>query len=290
MVTHWNCLSRISRLQHKWNGKAGDSRVIRLGNSRNYWRVSERQADLRRLPGPVQTVTVPAGPKEVVFDLEHTAVMVIDMQNDFCSPGGWLHSIGVETAPLLKPVGRLNRLLPAMRGAGVPVIWVNWGNRDDRMNLPPSVLHVYNPDGKGNGIGDPLPGNGSRVLEKGSWGAAVVDGLRVEPQDIRIDKYRMSGFWDTPLDSVLRNLNVHTVLFAGVNLDQCVMHTLQDAVCLGYDGILLEDCCATSSPPFCTEATLYNIKQCYGFVADSEALLGALDEPVREGGTSDAAG
>ncbi|WP_258168145.1 cysteine hydrolase family protein [Paenibacillus sp. AR247] len=132
------------------------------------------------------------------------------------------------------------------------------------------------------GIGSPLPDTGSKVLEQGSWGAALIDRMVPEPGDIRVDKYRISGFWDTPLDSILRNLDVKTLLFAGVNLDQCVMHTLQDAVCLGYDAILLEDCCATSSPAYCTEAALYNIKQCYGFVAGSEDLLQACTRKERD--------
>jgi ureidoacrylate peracid hydrolase len=254
----------------------GGITMQRLGNSKSYWRVSREAVDLRRESRPPVSVAFKAQPQHLTLDLERSAVIVVDMQNDFCSPGGWLASIGVDTSVLLAPVGPLRRLLPALRRAGVPVIWLNWGNREDRMNLSPSVLHVYNPDGAGNGIGSPLPGNGSRVLEKGSWGAAIIDALPAEPGDIYVDKYRMSGFWDTPLDSILRNLGVHTLLFAGVNLDQCVMHTLQDAVCLGYDAVLLEDCCATSSPAFCAEAALYNIKQCYGFVADSDALLEAL--------------
>jgi ureidoacrylate peracid hydrolase len=86
----------------------------------------------------------------------------------------------------------------------------------------------------------------------------------------------MSGFWDTPLDSILRNVNVNTLFFAGVNVDQCVMATLEDAVCLGYDAILLEDCSATTSPAFCEEATLYNVKQCYGFVAQSTSVLSGM--------------
>jgi ureidoacrylate peracid hydrolase len=86
----------------------------------------------------------------------------------------------------------------------------------------------------------------------------------------------MSGFWDTPLDSILRNLDITTLLFAGVNLDQCVMCTLQDANFLGYDCILIEDCAATTSPDFCREATIYNIKQCFGFVVSSEVLGDAL--------------
>jgi len=74
-----------------------------------------------------------------------------------------------------------------------------------------------------------------------------VEELEQMPQDIRVDKYRMSGFWDTPLDSILRNLG-RTTLFAGVNADQCVMVTLQDANFLGYDCVLIKDCTGTTSP------------------------------------------
>ncbi len=114
------------------------------------------------------------------------------------------------------------------------------------------------------------------MLEKGSWSAAVVDELPIATTDIQIDKYRMSGFWDTPLDSVLRNLGVTTLLFAGVNADQCVMCTLQDANFLGCDCVLLQDCTATTSPPFCMQATLYNVRQCLGFVAQSADLTSGL--------------
>ncbi|MBM7566018.1 cysteine hydrolase family protein [Paenibacillus sacheonensis] len=266
----------------------------RLGNRKRAWRVSREHVDLSGSAGTrdanasagassaeeeadaSSVISFEAQPQRLTLDLERTAIIVVDMQNDFCSPGGWLDSIGVDTAPLLSPVDPLNRLLPALRAADVPVVWLNWGNRPDRLNLSPSVLHVYNPDGAGVGIGDPLPGNGSLVLEKGSWGAALIDGLVPEQEDVRVDKYRMSGFWDTPLDSILRNMDITTLLFAGVNLDQCVMHTLQDAGCLGYDVVLLADCCATSSPDYCAEGAIYNIKQCYGFVAESADVLGAL--------------
>ncbi len=86
----------------------------------------------------------------------------------------------------------------------------------------------------------------------------------------------MSGFWDTPLDSILRNLRLETLLFGGVNLDQCVLHTLADANFLGYDTILVEDCSATTNPDFCREATLLNIRQIFGFTLGSAALLDGL--------------
>ncbi|ATU72798.1 Peroxyureidoacrylate/ureidoacrylate amidohydrolase RutB [Gluconacetobacter sp. SXCC-1] len=247
-------------------------------NTRNRWQVSDTTASLVRPQVAPRPVTVMAPPKQVTFDLARTAIIVIDMQNDFCHPEGWLAGIGVDITPARAPIAPLARLLPALRGADVPVVWVNWGNRKDLANIPPSLLHVYDPAGQGVGLGGTLPVRGARVLEQGSWSAGIVDELVPAPDDIHIDKYRMSGFWDTMLDSVLRNLRVDTLLFAGVNMDQCVMATLQDASCLGYDCILLEDCAATTSPDFCARATVYNVRQCFGFVTSSDECLRAMKD------------
>jgi nicotinamidase-related amidase len=225
---------------------------------------------------PVRRAHLAAEPQNVVMDLARTAIVVIDMQNDFCAPGGWVEHIGGDPTPDRAPIEPLRRLLPALREAGVPVIWVNWGNRPDLANMPPNQIHLYKPHGHGVGLGDPLPGNGARVLEKGSWAAAVVDELKPLPGDIEVDKHRISGFWDTPLDSILRNRGIRTVLFAGVNTDQCVLHSLTDANFLGYGCVLLSDCCATTSPAFCTEATIWNVKKCFGFVSDSARMLQSL--------------
>jgi nicotinamidase-related amidase len=250
---------------------------VMLGPSpQNAWRVSPTEADLVRRPAPPLVAEIAAEPQRIAIDLRRTACIVVDMQNDFCAPGGWLQHIGVDIAPARRPIAPLQRLLPCLRMAGVPVVWLNWGNRPDRLNLSPALLHVYKPDGCGVGLGDPLPASGAPVLQKGSWAAAMVDELAPAEGDIHVDKYRMSGFWDTPLDSILRNLAVTTLLFAGVNLDQCVMCTLQDANFLGYDCVLIEDCAATTSPEFCREATLYNVKQCFGFVVGSAALTDGL--------------
>lgn len=253
------------------------SDLLPLGSSpTNRWAVDDARADLVRPAVAARPLSFAAEPQTLTIDLARTACIVIDMQNDFCHPDGWLAHIGVDVAPARRPIDPLAALLPQLRGADVPVIWVNWGNRPDRLNLSPSLLHVYKPTGKGTGLGDPLPKSGAKVLEKDSWAAAVVDELEIAPQDIRVDKYRMSGFWDTPLDSILRNLGITTLLFAGVNADQCVLCTLQDANFLGYDCIMLTDCSATTSPGYCWDATLYNVKQCFGFVADGAAIRKAL--------------
>ncbi|WP_375464465.1 cysteine hydrolase family protein [uncultured Methylobacterium sp.] len=249
----------------------------RLGIGRTYhWRASAERVDMAMAqPAPVP-LDLPTAPQAVTIDLLRTAIIVVDMQNDFCAAGGWVDHLGADFTPDRAPIAPLQRLLPPLRAAGVPVIWVNWGNRPDLANMPPNQIHLYKPTGTGIGLSDPLPGHGAKVLEKDSWAAAVVDELAPEPADIRVDKYRISGFWDTPLDSILRNLGTRTVLFAGVNTDQCVLHSLTDANFLGYGCILVEDCCATTSPAFCTEATVWNVKKCFGFVTGSEAILEAL--------------
>ena len=248
-----------------------------LGFGSQYlWQASTEEVDMAMPAPPPIRVSLSCQPQHVTIDLRRTAIIVIDMQNDFCAKDGWVDHLGVDYSPDRAPIAPLQRLLPALRRAGVPVVWVNWGNRPDLANMPPNQIHLYKPHGSGIGLGDPLPGSGAHVLEKDSWAAAIVDELKPEPHDIRVDKYRISGFWDTPLDSILRNLGTKSLLFAGVNTDQCVLHSLTDANFLGYGCILVDDCCATTSPDFCTEATIWNVKKCFGFVTGSDAIIKSL--------------
>jgi nicotinamidase-related amidase len=227
-------------------------------------------------PPEPRRATIACEPQSVTVDLNRIALIIIDMQNDFCAKGGWVDHLGVDYTPDRAPIAPLQKRLPPLREAAVPIIWVNWGNRPDLANMPPNQIHLYKPHGSGIGLGDPLPGSQARVLEKDSWAAAVVDELPQETTDIKVDKYRISGFWDTPLDSILRELGTKSILFAGVNTDQCVLHSLTDANFLGYGCILVDDCCATTSPDFCTEATIWNVKKCFGFVTGSEAIIRSL--------------
>jgi nicotinamidase-related amidase len=253
-----------------------DLPLRQLGIAPNAWTVNNEMADITRPPLNPQPVILATETKTLRIDLAKSALLIIDMQNDFCHPDGWLSHIGVDVTPARQPIAPLQNLIPLLREVNIPIVWINWGNRPDLLNISAGISHVYNPTGDGIGLGDALPKNGAKVLMKGSWAAAVVDELIQLPQDICVDKYRMSGFWDTALDSILKNLGRTTLFFAGVNADQCVMTTLQDANFLGYDCILLEDCTATTSPEYCWQATLYNVKQCFGFVSDSPAMIKAI--------------
>jgi nicotinamidase-related amidase len=234
---------------------------MQLGSaSANQWRILPDLIDISRGERARNPLRIAARGKDVILDLAATAMIVIDMQDLFCRLRP-----GESETPTAAPIEPLQRLLPHLRERDVPVIWLNWGNRPDKLNQAPGVIHPFHRQG------GPIP----PILDKDSPDAAIIAGLSPAPADIRIDKYRLSGFWDTELDSVLRNLRAQTLLFAGVNLDQCVYATLMDAHCLGYDCVLVEDCAATRSPEFCTEATLYNVERGLGFVTTSAALLAA---------------
>jgi nicotinamidase-related amidase len=248
----------------------------------NQWRVGANHVSLVRPAVESRPVALSAEPQDLVVDAARSAFVVVDMQNDFCAKGGFLDYRGVDITPDRKPIDPIARIVPRLRAFGVPIIWLNWGVRADLLNASPALLHAHNPDGQGADLGGTIPG-GAPILLEGGWGAAIVDGLVPDARDIRVTKYRYSGFWDTELDSILRNLGVQSLFFAGVNADQCVMSTLQDAMFLGYDCILVEDCVGTTSPAYCLQATLYNVKLLYGFVTRSAAIAHALEKAKHSG-------
>ncbi|MFM6311733.1 MAG: isochorismatase family protein, partial [Dolichospermum sp.] len=116
----------------------------KLGVLPNAWEVNQTLADITRPEKTPQPVVLATETKTLRCDLSKAAIIVIDMQNDFCHPDGWLAHIGVDVTPAQQPIAPLQQLLPQIRAAGVPVIWLNWGNRHDLLNISAGLLHVYN--------------------------------------------------------------------------------------------------------------------------------------------------
>lgn len=243
--------------------------------------VTDDRVDMTRPAGTARTASFPAQPQTIAIDLDRTAVVIVDMQNDFCSHGGWFHTLGVDVAPIHAIYPNIRRVTDSARAKGLPIIWVGFGTRPDRANLHPIVRYPFARVGGGMGLGDPITGTGRsephNILQKDSWGAEVVPELAAQPGDIFVDKHRISGFIDTPLDSILRNLDVKTVAFMGVNSDECVFGTLIDASFHGYDTIMIEDGTATSSPPACHDAALYQVRFCFGFTMTSQDWARGLE-------------
>ena len=172
----------------------------------------------------------------------------------------------------------IERLATGLRRADIPVIWLNWGVRADRANLP-SLTVEKGRSGQSPTYSDPSPSGRGHILVRDEWGAAIADGLTVAPSDLIVHKHRISGFWDNELNSILRQRGITTLLFAGVNIDRCVFSTLQDANFLGYDCMLIEDSCQTVSPDFVRDAVLYLVRLLHGVVATSDAILTASGQP-----------
>jgi ureidoacrylate peracid hydrolase len=221
---------------------------------------------------------VPATPQSADIDLNAAALIVVDMQNDFVHPDGWFAGKGIDLTPIRAVIPAIERLATGLRRADIPVIWLNWGVRADRANLP-SLTVEKGRNGHSPTYSDPSPSGRGRILVRDDWGAAIADGLTVAPSDLVVHKHRLSGFWDNELDSILRQRGITTLLFAGVNIDRCVFSTLQDANFLGYDCMLVEDSCQTVSPDFVRDAVLYLVRLLHGVVATSDAILTASGQP-----------
>ncbi len=141
----------------------------------------------------------------------------------------------------------------------------NWGNRVGPAGTCRPIKSIStSPAGPVSSARAAVPAAMRTVLEKDSWRPR--SSMSYHAGDAGGRQHRIRRFPATLADSVLRNLGTRTILFAGVNTDQCVFCTLTDANFLGYGCVMIEDCCATTSPDFCTQASVWNVKKCYGFV------------------------
>ncbi len=217
-----------------------------------------------------------AAPSDLSFDASGTALIIVDMQNDFLHPEGWFPAAGIDPAPLTAVIDPIREVAGAMRSAGIPVIWLNWGVLPGAPEVPLPLKRKGSRDGQRPTYGDPSTTGHGRILVQGDWGARTIDELAPEPEDIVVHKHRLTGFHDNELDSVLRNLGVRTLFFAGVNIDRCVYATLCDAAARGFECVLIEDACATSSPRYVTDAILYLVPLLHGSVATRASVLDAL--------------
>ena len=242
----------------------------------NTWAMDDAGISLVRAQIEPKALRFDARPQGIEIDIARSAVIVIDMQNDFCHPEGWFAQKGLSLVATRKPIPVLQKLLPAWRMAGGKVVWLNWGIRADRLNLSPTIQFKGKKTPDGVGYAERSPIDRGPSLVRGEWGAQVVEELVIEADDITVFKHRLSGFWDNELDTILRQQGITTLLFTGVNTDRCVFSSLQDAGFLGYDCVLLADACSTSSPAYVSRAILFIVQQLHGFVATTGALMPAL--------------
>lgn len=207
-----------------------------------------------------------AKPEPTAFDPSTTALIVVDMQNGYCSPGGYFSHLGVDLAPTQQVIPAVAELVRTVRGAGVQVIWLQngWDAEQKEAGGPGSVNQL-----KGNSLKlmRKRPELYGTLLTKGTWDYELVKELTPEGADIVIPKPRYSGFAGTQLDSILRSRRIQTLLVCGVATNVCVESTIRDAFFLEYYPVLIRDACYQAGPDFIQQATIYNVEQFFGWSA-----------------------
>ncbi|MGD1854629.1 MAG: cysteine hydrolase family protein [Leptolyngbyaceae cyanobacterium] len=220
----------------------------------------------------VHHITVPAQPYPLKLDLAYTALLVIDMQNDFCTTGGWADRKGFDVSQTQKPIQPLQTLLESLRQTPVTIIHTREGHRPDLSDCPP---HKLARSKKQNAeIGS--EGAMGRLLTRGSKSHDFVDELQPVSGEIVLDKPGKGAFVATDLDLILRQRGIQQLLLTGVTTECCVHTTLRTANDLGYECLLLEDCCASLNPEF-HRISVEMTQTIFGWVTTSGKLLTAVN-------------
>lgn len=219
------------------------------------------------------TLTVHARPFDFHFDVEHTALIVIDMQRDFLEPGGFGAALGNDVSLLRAIIPTVRRVMDAWRAAGGLLIHTREGHAPDLSDCPPAKRLRGSPSLR---IGDPGPMG--RILIQGEPGHAIVPELAPWEDEPVIDKPGKGAFHDTWLQELLISRGITHLLFMGVTTEVCVHTTMREANDRGLDCLLIEDGTESYFPAF-KAATLEMIRAqggIVGWTAPSAALLDSL--------------
>ena len=229
-----------------------------------------------------KNIHIMANPDSIAINASSTAVIVVDMENDFGAKGGMMDRAGINISMIQKVINPTAKVLAAARQAGIKIIYLKMGYHPDLSDLgiegsPNRVRHLYVH------VGDTISapnGSKSRILIRDNWGTDIIPELKPHADDIVIYKTRFSGFYQTDLDSILKKLGKKYIIVTGCTTSVCVESTVRDAMFRDYSAVVLEDCTAEpigyDLPSSNHEASLLRIQRLFGWVSNSEEFIKAL--------------
>jgi ureidoacrylate peracid hydrolase len=222
-----------------------------------------------------KAIHLPARPEALDLPASKTAVIVVDLQNGYSSPGGYRDIIGRDIGPAKGVIRNTSRILEAARRAGLTIVFLQngWDPELKSTGGPGSPnWHKSNPLKLMRGRKD-LEG---KILTHGSWDYELVTELVPQKDDFVVPKARYSGFCGTDLDSILRARDIRHLIFTGIATNVCVESTLREAYHREYFCVLVDDATQQSGPDFVQKAVVYSVETFLGWVTTTDQLCGAL--------------
>ena|ERR1700736_4322816 len=233
------------------------------------------------------SVTLDAKPEPIAIDPAQSAVIVVDMENDFVAKGGMFDRAGVDISGAQKAIAPTARVLEAARQARLKIVYLKMGYRPDLSDLG-TADSVNRTRHLRFGVGQKIQapdGRESRLLIRDTWDTDIVAELKPQASDIVIYKTRFSGFYQTDLDAILKKFGIKYLIVTGVTTSICVESTVRDAMFRDYLCVLLKDCMSEpighDLPRTNHEASLLNAEVLLGWVSDSEQFTKAFPFTIK---------